>query len=98
MSVATQERLFEPAFDETRLGHNQRAVLAWIDRWGSISVRAAGRIVYRQRGHRDPDRVPAERVESAGWRVLLILKRHGLIACGWKEEVWRRRSGDTETP
>ena len=61
-----------------RLGPNQRAVLARLERYGAVRVREAGRIVYRNRGHRDPGRVPSDWLESAGLRVLISLRRKGL--------------------
>lgn len=84
MSIATQERLFPLAIDESKLGSNQRGVLARIDRYGSIRLREAGRIVYINRG-RNPNRIGSEWIESAGWRVLLSLSRRGLVR--------RRRGG-----
>jgi hypothetical protein len=61
-----------------RLGPNQQAVLRRLERCGKIRVREAGRIVYINRGHRDPGRVPADWLESAGLRVLISLRRKGL--------------------
>lgn len=61
------------------LGPNQRAVLRRLERCGKVRVREAGRIVYINRGHRDPGRVPADWLESAGLRVLISLRRHGLV-------------------
>jgi hypothetical protein len=91
LGLREQERLFAVPLDESKLGPNQQDVLSWIDRWGWVSVRAAGRIVYRNRGYRDPDRIPEDRVESAGWRVLLSLKRRGLIVSR-RQHRWCRKA------
>lgn len=64
---------------QPRLGRNQRAVLARLERYGAVRVREVGRIVYLNRGHRDPGRVPTDRVEAAGLRVLVSLRRRGLV-------------------
>jgi hypothetical protein len=61
-----------------RLGPNQQAVLNRLERYGTVRVREAGRIVYRNRGHHDPGRVPADWLETAGLRVLISLRRKGL--------------------
>lgn len=73
-----------------RLGVNQHAVLARIDRYGWVRVREAGRIVYLNRGHRDPGRVPKEWLESAGLRVLISLRRRGLVRSR-RDGVWIRK-------
>lgn len=62
-----------------RLGRNQQAVLARLERCGKVRVREAGRIVYINRGHRDPGRVPADWLETAGLRVLISLRKRGLV-------------------
>lgn len=62
-----------------RLGPNQRAVLERLERYGVVRVREAGRIVYRNRGHHDPSRVPTDWLEAAGFRVLISLRRKGLV-------------------
>lgn len=73
-----------------RLGTNQQAVLARIDRYGCVRVREAGRIVFLNRGHRDPTRVPREYLESAGLRVLISLRKHGLVRSR-RDGVWMRQ-------
>lgn len=91
MRAATQERLFPLAVDESKLGPNQRDVLVWIDRWGEISPRVAGRIVYRNRGQ-NPDRIDKEWLAAAGFRVLISLKERGLVTSDWGPTgLWRRR-------
>ena len=77
-----QPTLFRPParpIDESRLGANQRAVLAAIDRFGYTRVRWAGRLVYLNRGYGDPGRVPKDWIDSAGIRVLASLKKRGLV-------------------
>lgn len=49
VTIAAQPKLFALPFDESKLGRNQRAVLERIDRYGWVSAREAGRIVYLQR-------------------------------------------------
>lgn len=78
MTTAVQQRLFPVAVKETTLGTNQRDVLARIDKYGAIGVRHAGRIVYANRG-RNPDLIDKDWLRSAGFRVLLSLKRRGLV-------------------
>jgi hypothetical protein len=78
VSAVAQQRLFPLAFDESKLGPNQRDVLARIDRWGYVRPREAGRIVYLNRGI-DPNRIGVAWLESAGWRVLISLRRRGLV-------------------
>lgn len=75
-----------------RLGANQLAVLRRLERYGNVRVREAGRIVYRNRGHLDPGRIPADWIEAAGLRVLVSLRRRGLVRSR-KDGVWvlRRR-------
>lgn len=64
-------------------------MLAWIDRWGEISVRQAGRIVYRNRGQ-NPDRVGVDWKETAGLRVLVSLRRRGLVLERRRDGHWQR--------
>lgn len=64
---------------QIRLGPNQQAVLARLEQYGRIRAREAGRIVYRNRGHHDPGRVHSDWLESAGLRVLISLRRKGLV-------------------
>jgi hypothetical protein len=91
LTQATQDRLFPLALDESKLGANQRDVLAWIDRWGSISVRVAGRVVYRNRGQ-DPDRIDKEWLRAEGLRVLISLRQRGLLRSErGPTGLWRRR-------
>lgn len=91
MTVAAQQRLFPLAVDESKLGSNQRDVLAWIDRWGSISPRVAGRIVYRNR-RQNPDRIDKDWLAAAGFRVLISLRERGLLTSErGRAGLWRRR-------
>lgn len=91
MTTASQERLFPLAVDESKLGPNQRDVLARIDRYGEISARAAGRIVYRNRGQ-NPDRIDKAWLTSAGFRVLISLRERGLLTSDrGRTGLWRRR-------
>ncbi len=91
MTRATQERLFPLAVDESKLGPNQRDVLARIDLYGEISVRAAGRIVYRNR-RQNPDRIDKAWLEAAGFSVLISLKNRGLLTSDFgRAGLWRRR-------
>jgi hypothetical protein len=91
LTVAAQERLFPLEVDESKLGSNQRDVLAWIDRWGSISPRVAGRIVYRNR-RQDPNRIDGDWLTAAGFRVLISLRDRGLLTSEWgRTGLWRRR-------
>lgn len=92
MTVAAQPTLFKlpaPPVDESKLGPNQQDVLARIDRFGSIGLRAAGRVVYRNRD-RDPDRIDKAWLESAGWRVLISLRQRGLVRRR-PDGLWIRR-------
>lgn len=75
-----------------RLGPNQAAVLARLQRYGSVRVREAGRIVYLNRGHTDPGRVPADWIETAGLRVLVSLRRRGLVRSS-RDGRWFLRKG-----
>ena len=84
--VAPKSRQPKPV----RLGANQQAVLARIDRYGWVRVREAGRIVCINRGHSDPGRVPREWLEGAGLRVLISLRRHGLVRSR-RDGVWIRK-------
>ena len=77
-----------------RLGPNQQAVLARLEKYGHLRAREAGRIVYRNRGHHDPSRVPADWLESAGLRVLISLRRKGLVR-GDRDGRWTIRRGAT---
>lgn len=91
MTTKTQDRLFPLALDESKLGSNQRAVLAWIDRWGSVSARVAGRVVYRTRGQ-DPERIDKDWLRAEGLRVLISLRDRGLVTSGrGRLASWRRR-------
>jgi hypothetical protein len=85
-----QQQLFPLRVDESKLGPNQQAVLTHIDRWGTIAVRGAGRIVYHNRGVRDPGRVPKEWLTAAGFRVLISLRQRGLI-CSRRDGQWIRK-------
>jgi hypothetical protein len=89
VTFATQQRLFPQPIDESKLGPNQQEVLARIDRFGGIGVRAAGRIVFANRGA-NPDRVPKEWLSREGWRVLISLKDRGLLTYD-RRGVWTRR-------
>jgi len=91
VSNPAQQRLFPLRVDESKLGSNQRAVLARLERYGRIRVREAGRIVYLNRGHHDPGRVPADWLESAGLRVLISLRRKGL-ARSRRDGCWTTRT------
>jgi hypothetical protein len=96
MTPATQQQLFPLALDESKLGPNQQDVLAWIDRWGSISVREAGRIVYRNR-RQNPDRIDKAWLEAAGFRVLISLRERDLLTSEWgRAGLWRRRGARQE--
>jgi hypothetical protein len=90
VSSVVQERLFPLRVDETKLGSNQQDVLARIDRYGSVRVREAGRIVYINRGVRDPSRLPKEWLAAAGFRVLISLRRRGLVRCS-RDGLWLRK-------
>jgi hypothetical protein len=84
--IAAQRQPAKPV----RLGPNQQAVLARLERYGTVRVREAGRIVYLNRGHRDPGRVPADWLEGAGLRVLISLRRKGLVRSR-RDGVWTIR-------
>ena len=90
MTAGVQQRLFPVARPAAPLGPNQRDVLARIDRFGSIGVREAGRIVYSNRG-RNPDRIEKDFLRSAGFRVLISLRDRGLVRCPWGETRWVRK-------
>lgn len=90
MSAVAQERLFPLRVDESKLGSNQRDVLARIDRYGGVRVREAGRIVYINRGVRDPGRLPKDWLTAAGFRVLISLRRRGLVQ-SHRHGVWTRK-------
>jgi hypothetical protein len=77
-----------------RLGPNQQAVLARLEQYGRLRAREAGRIVYRNRGHHDPGRVPSDWLESAGLRVLISLRRQGLVRSR-RDGFWTLRKGAT---
>jgi hypothetical protein len=93
VSVQLQERLFAaPARPRppAPLGPNQRDVLARIDLHGWVGLREAGRIVYANRG-RNPERIHKDHLEQAGWRVLISLRKRGLIRSS-RYGRWARRS------
>jgi hypothetical protein len=71
-----------------RLGPNQRAVLTRALRHGNVRVREAGRIVYLRRGWTDPSRASSDFLDHAGLRVLISLRRLGLVRCRRDDDRW----------
>ena len=64
----------------------ERTILEAIDTRGTVTVKDAGRIVYRLRGYTVAFAIPPERVLSEGRRVLKQLDRAGLVkrrGCVW---------------
>lgn len=77
--MSAQLRLHPAPVDERTLDDVARTVLEAIDRFGSITARQAGRIVYRFRGFEDLLAIPGPWFTSAGKPVLKRLERIGLV-------------------
>jgi hypothetical protein len=74
-----QEPLFHVDVDPRHLRDDDRTVLEAIDKLGAITLRDAGRIVYRIANRRLPvDRATGFR--SAGWKTIKRLRALGLVA------------------
>ena len=76
---AEQLRLHPAPADERALDDVARTVLEAIDKFGSITAREAGRIVYRFRRYELLLTVPEPWFASAGRPVLKRLERFGLV-------------------
>lgn len=86
-----------------RLGKNQRAVFDRALRHGNVRVREAGRIVYIRRGWQDPSRAGNDWLDRAGLRVILSLRKLGLLRYDRETSRWiltakGRRSSDLIGP
>jgi len=77
--VNAQPRLYPAPVDERTLDDVARTVLEAIDKFGSITARQAGRIVYRFRGFEDLLAIPGPWFTSAGKPVLARLERVGVV-------------------
>lgn len=64
--------------DVRRLRDEDRSVLEAIDKLDAITLRHAGRIVYRIQNRRSP--LYVDGYISAGWRVIKRLRANGLVA------------------
>lgn len=78
MRQPVQQQLFAIPVDVRRLRDEDRSVLEAIDKLGAITLRHAGRIVYRLQNRRSPPYVDG--YISAGWRVIKRLRAHGLVS------------------